>query len=105
MTTLERWVLILLMLILAIAWNYAIGKEVAVSEDHSAKISLHNEACTLPQNVIRNLPFRVVWIDRIRGNKAYEGCFGIKDSYIIMYFEDGSIALTPVGSFSVVRSL
>ena len=100
----NRWVIIFVLLVLAIAWNYALADPVASAADRTAEIVIYNEDCQLPHTVIRNLPFRVVWNDRLNG-KSYEGCFGVKDEQILMYFEDGSAALLHTGSFTIMKGI
>jgi len=100
----NRWVLIFVLLILMVAWNYAIAEPVARSADSTAEIILHNEECKLSKSIIRNLPFRVVWNDRTNST-TYEGCFGIKEKQVLMYFEDGSVALLHLGSFTIMRGI
>src|SRR3990167_5453635 len=98
----HRWVIIfILVVLLVLAWNYATADPVARAVDQTAEIVLHNEECKLPPLVIKNLPFRVVWNDRLDG-ASYEGCFGVKDEQILMYFEDGSVALLHTGSFTIM---
>ena len=99
-----RWFIIVLLLALMVAWNYAVAGAVANAADRTAEIVLHNEDCKLPPTVIRNLPFRVVWHDRLN-LKSYEGCFGVKDDRVMMYFEDGSVAVLPIGSFTTMRGI
>jgi hypothetical protein len=102
--SINRWVIIFILFILVIAWNYAIAEPVARAADKTAEIILYSDDCKLPKTVIRNLPFRVVWNDRTNGI-AYEGCWGPKEESAMMYFEDGSVALLHIGSFTILRGV
>ena len=105
MKTLNRWVLIFILFILVVAWNYALSEPVAVAVDKTAEVILHNESCQLLPSVIRNLPLRVTWRDVVEG-KLYEGCFGVvRGNQVVMYFEDGSVALMSTGSFTIMKGI
>ena len=103
---LNRWVLIFILFVLVVAWNYALAEPVARVGDSTAEVILYNDACQLPPSVIRNLPLRVTWRDHTDAGKLYEGCFGVvKGNQVMMYFEDGSVALMSTGSFTIMKGI
>lgn len=94
MTIITRWFIILLLLILAVAWNYAVAAPIARASDKDVVIVLYEDKCTLD---VIGLPQRAQWS---QGGKSWEGCFDLRrDTLILIYFEDKSIVIIPAGFF------
>lgn len=65
-------------------------------------ITLHTEACTLPEVV--NLPGRTEWVEN---GKTIEGCWSINPrlSIVVMYFADKTVATAPMQAFHKVSNI
>ena len=94
MTILTRWFLILLLFVLVVAWNYVAASPIARASDKDVLIVLYDDKCALD---ILGLPQRAQWS---RGGKSWEDCFDVRhDVLILIYLEDKSIVIIPVGYF------
>lgn len=62
-------------------------------------ITVYNEPCELDS--IKNLPYKVVWIE---GGAEVKGCWGAwrDQGFVFAYFEDKTVAVIPFSAFAKV---
>ena len=99
----NRWVLIFLLFVLAIAWNYAIAEPVARAVEGGVSVILYSDICELD---VQGLPMKATWGD---GKRLWNACFDVRDPFfgmirppaliILMYFDDKSIVMLPAHLF------
>lgn len=70
------------------------------SED-GVVITATNEPCRITEQV-SNLPMRATWKE---GRRVFEGCYGIKNGIVLMFFEDKSVVFVPGQSFTRMVTL
>lgn len=83
-----------LLLVAMPAW----AAPIAVATDGSSIITLTDEPCALKVK-LRN---KAVWTE---GDKTWQGCFGVTQGVVVMFFDDTSIALFSASQFRPARSL
>lgn len=84
-----------LLVLLFFATPRADAAVIAVAQKDGVIVSLTDEPCRLEQ--VKNLPGRALWAEK---GKVHEGCFAVTGGILVAFFDDRTVVLFDLGSFS-----
>ena len=77
------------------------AEPVASAAGGGVSISLYTDKCAL--SAVSNLPFKATWTEK---GKVSQGCYGVAYQEVVMlYFEDKTVVVLPVGMFKKVTGV